>query len=140
MCGEHAVADPAAPSRDWVDQGLLKEFATPDGRKVEGWAYGGDFGDTPHDANFCINGEVQEEDDRLAPGPTRFPRRLTVPRQPAVLARMRAELDETDVKQGLLPSSVLPTRTRYAPSPQSTTARVQCTAEDAICTCRSVLA
>ena len=42
--------------RDWVDQGLLKEFTTPDGRKVEGWAYGGDFGDAPHDANFCING------------------------------------------------------------------------------------
>ena len=47
--------------RDWVDQGLLKEFTTPDGHKVEGWAYGGDFGDEPHDANFCINGETQEQ-------------------------------------------------------------------------------
>ena len=44
------------PRRDWVDQGLLKKFMTPDGREVEGWAYGGDFDDAPHDANFCING------------------------------------------------------------------------------------
>ena len=42
--------------RDWVDQGLLKKFTKPDGCEVEGWAYGGDFGDAPHDANFCING------------------------------------------------------------------------------------
>ncbi|KMT17108.1 hypothetical protein BVRB_2g041620 [Beta vulgaris subsp. vulgaris] len=39
---------------DWVDQGLLKEGA--DGKKH--WAYGGDFGDTPNDLNFCINGLV----------------------------------------------------------------------------------
>ncbi|KAL2926777.1 Beta-galactosidase [Bienertia sinuspersici] len=38
---------------DWVDQGLLKEGA--DGKN---WAYGGDFGDTPNDLNFCINGLV----------------------------------------------------------------------------------
>lgn len=55
-----SVADPDALSRDWVDQGLLKEFTRPDGSKVEGWAYGGDFGDSPHDANFCINGELKE--------------------------------------------------------------------------------
>lgn len=35
-------------------QGLLKEGA--DGKKH--WAYGGDFGDTPNDLNFCINGLV----------------------------------------------------------------------------------
>ncbi|MCS7119814.1 MAG: glycoside hydrolase family 2 TIM barrel-domain containing protein [Nitrososphaerota archaeon] len=39
---------------DWVDQGLKKR--TEDG--VEWWAYGGDFGDTPNDGNFCINGLV----------------------------------------------------------------------------------
>ena len=39
---------------DWVDQGLLKTDAK--GRPY--WAYGGDFGDEPHDANFCINGLV----------------------------------------------------------------------------------
>ncbi|CAN6444056.1 unnamed protein product [Victoria cruziana] len=37
---------------DWVDQGLLK--VGPDGRKH--WAYGGDFGDSPNDLNFCLNG------------------------------------------------------------------------------------
>ncbi|CAI0461856.1 unnamed protein product, partial [Linum tenue] len=37
---------------DWVDQGLLKE--STDGCKH--WAYGGDFGDTPNDLNFCLNG------------------------------------------------------------------------------------
>ncbi|KAF6153070.1 hypothetical protein GIB67_034792 [Kingdonia uniflora] len=37
---------------DWVDQGLLKESG--DGSKH--WAYGGDFGDTPNDLNFCLNG------------------------------------------------------------------------------------
>ena len=36
---------------DWVDQGLDPES------KGE-WKYGGDFGDQPNDANFCINGLV----------------------------------------------------------------------------------
>jgi beta-galactosidase len=39
---------------DWVDQGLKRVDA--DGREY--WAYGGDFGDSPHDANFCINGMI----------------------------------------------------------------------------------
>ena len=39
---------------DWVDQGLEK--TTTDGRKY--WAYGGDFGDTPNDNSFCLNGLV----------------------------------------------------------------------------------
>lgn len=39
---------------DWVDQGLLKAGA--DGKKH--WAYGGDFGDTPNDLNFCLNGLI----------------------------------------------------------------------------------
>ncbi len=39
---------------DWVDQGLLKTDA--EGRAF--WAYGGDFGDTINDMNFCINGLV----------------------------------------------------------------------------------
>ena len=37
---------------DWKDQGL----DWVDGHGRAGWAYGGDFGDQPHDANFCING------------------------------------------------------------------------------------
>ncbi|KAI7729494.1 hypothetical protein M8C21_024494 [Ambrosia artemisiifolia] len=39
---------------DWADQCLLKESS--DGSKF--WAYGGDFGDTPNDLNFCINGLI----------------------------------------------------------------------------------
>lgn len=39
---------------DWVDQGLLK--VDEQGRQY--WAYGGDFGDTINDRNFCINGLI----------------------------------------------------------------------------------
>ncbi len=39
---------------DWVDQGLVK--TDDDGREY--WAYGGDFGDTVNDRNFCINGLI----------------------------------------------------------------------------------
>ena len=39
---------------DWVDQGLRKKHT--DG--TEFWAYGGDYGDTPNDGNFCCNGLV----------------------------------------------------------------------------------
>jgi len=42
---------------DWVDQGLVKA----DENGVEYWAYGGDFGDTINDANFCINGLVSAD-------------------------------------------------------------------------------
>lgn len=37
---------------DWMDQGLVKK----DKEGIEYWAYGGDFGDTINDRNFCING------------------------------------------------------------------------------------
>ncbi|NCF68486.1 MAG: DUF4981 domain-containing protein [Chloroflexi bacterium] len=39
---------------DWVDQGLLKV----DDQGNAYWAYGGDFGDTINDVNFCINGLI----------------------------------------------------------------------------------
>ncbi len=39
---------------DWCDQGILQK--TKDGE--EWYAYGGDFGDTPNDKNFCLNGIV----------------------------------------------------------------------------------
>lgn len=39
---------------DWVDQGLSKI----DRNGVPYWAYGGDFGDTINDRQFCINGLV----------------------------------------------------------------------------------
>lgn len=64
---------------DWMEQGLIKRVGDdPDwrpGPDIKGttgelirdtfagsprwyWAYGGDFGDDPHDANFCCNGVV----------------------------------------------------------------------------------
>jgi beta-galactosidase len=55
-----AFEDPAYPTLqggfiwDWVDQGLSR--IAPDGRKY--FVYGGDFDDTPNDANFCLNGVV----------------------------------------------------------------------------------
>ncbi|TWT41422.1 glycoside hydrolase family 2 TIM barrel-domain containing protein [Botrimarina hoheduenensis] len=42
---------------DWVDQGLVKK----DAAGTLFYAYGGDFGDTPNDANFCFNGLVQAD-------------------------------------------------------------------------------
>ncbi len=42
---------------DFVDQGLYKK--TEDGRTF--FAYGGDFGDIPNDANFCCNGVVNPD-------------------------------------------------------------------------------
>jgi beta-galactosidase len=39
---------------EWVDHGIRQT----DERGREYWAYGGDFGDTPHDANFCADGIV----------------------------------------------------------------------------------
>ena len=43
---------------DWVDQGLLHKVTDAEGREVEAWGYGGDFGDPVHDAQFCINGLI----------------------------------------------------------------------------------
>ena len=42
---------------DYVDQGLTKK--TDDGREF--FAYGGDYGDTPNDLNFCINGVINPD-------------------------------------------------------------------------------
>jgi beta-galactosidase len=39
---------------EWVDHGILQ--ADAGGRRY--WAYGGDFGDVPNDANFCADGLV----------------------------------------------------------------------------------
>ncbi len=39
---------------EWWDHGLVQHL--PDG--TTRWAYGGDFGETPHDGNFCIDGVV----------------------------------------------------------------------------------
>ncbi len=37
---------------EWRDHGLVQQL--PDGTRR--WAYGGDFGDTPNDSNFCLDG------------------------------------------------------------------------------------
>ncbi|HDQ46190.1 MAG TPA: DUF4981 domain-containing protein [bacterium] len=42
---------------DWVDQALYRE--TEEGISYP--AYGGDFGDTPNDGNFCINGLINAD-------------------------------------------------------------------------------
>ena len=39
---------------EWWDHGLVQRL--PDGRTR--WAYGGDFGDTPNNGNFCLDGLV----------------------------------------------------------------------------------
>ena len=49
---------------DWIDQGITRTDAQ--GRKW--WAYGGDYGDQPNDANFCINGLISP--DRTVKGAT----------------------------------------------------------------------
>ena len=50
---------------DWVDQAILTH--TPDGKAYMG--YGGDFGDTPNDGMFCMNGIMLPD---LAPKPQYF--------------------------------------------------------------------
>jgi beta-galactosidase len=47
---------------DWVDQGLRRVSDGDIGEEgTEWWAYGGDFGDTPNDNNFCCNGLIQAD-------------------------------------------------------------------------------
>ncbi|NGN97499.1 beta-galactosidase [Grimontia sp. S25] len=49
---------------DWVDQGLVRK----DDQGSQ-WCYGGDFGDTPNDRQFCINGLMFPD---RTPHPTAF--------------------------------------------------------------------
>lgn len=42
---------------DWIDQGVLRT----DAKGRNWWAYGGDYGDKPNDANFCINGLISPD-------------------------------------------------------------------------------
>ena len=46
---------------DWADQGIERPVAGQEGKTY--FAYGGDFGETPHDANFVINGLVDPDRD-----------------------------------------------------------------------------
>ncbi len=53
---------------DWIDQGLAG-VDKKTGRKT--WLYGGDFGEAPHDSDFCGNGMVSP-DRRLHPACQEF--------------------------------------------------------------------
>lgn len=50
---------------EWIDHGIRQ--TTPDGASY--WAYGGDFGDTPNDANFITDGIVSPD---LTPHPALY--------------------------------------------------------------------
>ncbi len=43
---------------DWIEQGIRK-VDEKTGREF--WAYGGDFGDTPNDVDFCCNGMIMPD-------------------------------------------------------------------------------
>ncbi|MHC4874216.1 MAG: glycoside hydrolase family 2 TIM barrel-domain containing protein [Planctomycetota bacterium] len=43
---------------DWIEQGIRKVDKKTG---QEFWAYGGDFGDTPNDVNFCCNGMIMPD-------------------------------------------------------------------------------
>ena len=46
---------------DWVDQGLRRSSpptSPPTGGSEDWFAYGGDYGESPHDGSFCINGLI----------------------------------------------------------------------------------
>lgn len=51
---------------DWMDQGLRHSKKGPDGKTLEFFAYGGDFGDVPNNKNFCCNGIIAS-DQTLTP-------------------------------------------------------------------------
>lgn len=62
---------------DWSDQGITKHMDGAFGKQIENidkahqeclkpggeyfWAFGGDFGDTPNDGNFCMNGVMMSD-------------------------------------------------------------------------------
>lgn len=73
---------------DWIDQGLRR--TADDG--TEWFAYGGDFGDEPNDANFNINGLVFP-DRKPSPGLTEYKKVI----EPVVLR-------EDDLERGSSPS------------------------------------
>ncbi|TGG95472.1 beta-galactosidase [Natronospirillum operosum] len=70
---------------DWVDQGLT--CTDEQGRSY--WAYGGDFGDTPNDRQFCING-------LLFPDRTPHPSLLEAKR-----AQQFLQFDQADTESGV---------------------------------------
>ncbi|WP_226482775.1 glycoside hydrolase family 2 TIM barrel-domain containing protein [Natrinema amylolyticum] len=74
---------------DWIDQGLRR--TADDG--TEWFAYGGDFGDEPNDANFNINGLVFP-DREPSPGLTEYKKVI----EPVVLREADLERGELTVE------------------------------------------
>ncbi len=89
---------------DWVDQGL--EEPAPNGTRF--WAYGGDFGDTPNDRDFCINGLIWPDrtphpamwEFRKLFQPVRFAFRRDA--TGTIHVTIRNELDFTPLEQAVL--------------------------------------
>ncbi len=72
---------------EWTDHGIRQR--TPDGR--EWFAYGGDFGDTPNDGNFCIDGLIFP--DRIPhPGLTEY-KKILEPVQLAAVDLRRGKIE-----------------------------------------------
>ena len=72
---------------EWIDHGILK--TGPDGKPY--WAYGGDFGDTPNDLNFCCDGLVWP-DRKPHPGLAEF-QHLAQPVKATSFDRKKRTLD-----------------------------------------------
>lgn len=88
---------------DWVDQGLRKETSV-DGRTVEFFAYGGDFGDRPNDDNFCCNGIVASDRSLSPQAPEVFKAYQSIHCEPVgaergseLVLRVRNEYDFIDL-------------------------------------------
>ncbi|WP_111708310.1 glycoside hydrolase family 2 TIM barrel-domain containing protein [Lutibacter citreus] len=73
---------------DWIDQGILKK----DENGKEFLAYGGDFGDTPNDGTFCINGVIASD---RTPKPATYECKKV--NQPVVISEVNALKGEFEI-------------------------------------------
>ncbi|MCA0932488.1 DUF4981 domain-containing protein [Lutimonas saemankumensis] len=96
---------------DWSDQGLTKHVDGSYGNKIKDvaeahaaclqpetdyfWAYGGDFGDTPNDGNFCMNGIMMSD---LTP----TPKTVEVKKAYQNIAFKKISENEVEIKNKLL--------------------------------------
>ena len=96
---------------DWVDQGLLQT----DANGIRYWAYGGDFGDTINDVNFCINGLIWPD---RTPHPSLFEVKSVY--QPVQVEALDGSTDSTSPELvegelvGVLAAGQLPITNEYA--------------------------
>ncbi|ARV16609.1 glycoside hydrolase family 2 TIM barrel-domain containing protein [Polaribacter sp. SA4-12] len=73
---------------DWIDQGILRK--DKDGKEY--LAYGGDFGDTPNDGTFCLNGIIAS--DRTAKPATFECKKVN---QPVVISAINVDSGEFEI-------------------------------------------